>query len=93
MLMFEEVDSIDGMKSIQQRKKPTEKYVIDWNIILIYNYAKINKTYLPKMIFVIPAIKNQCKMTNKSTFIFPECLKRSNCRMSFQLDNPKGLQY
>ena len=37
MLMFEEVDSIDGMKSvddIMRRERPTGKYVIEWGAIL-----------------------------------------------------------
>ena len=37
MLMFEEVDSIDGMKSVDdvvRRERPTGKYVIEWGAIL-----------------------------------------------------------
>ena len=37
MLMFEEVDSIDGMKSVEdvvRRERPTGKYVIEWGAIL-----------------------------------------------------------
>ena len=37
MLMFEEVDSMNGMKSVEdvvRRERPTGKYVIEWGAVL-----------------------------------------------------------
>ena len=37
MLMFEEIDSIDGMKSVEdvvRKERPSGKYVIEWGAVL-----------------------------------------------------------